>query len=96
MKYVKRRFPADLSVLLQDSKVKVALSDNDAARDVARVCRALDKPVPCVVCGNSITVNAGDLEVVRAYLRGDISVENYRHRMPVDFFGYTGDIYHRQ
>lgn len=83
-----------LSQALSGNVVTLGMYDRDSARDVARVCRALGVPVK--VTGKNLEVSAKHLQTVRAYLRGEIDVRDYRENMPTNFYGWRDSIYVRQ
>lgn len=83
-----------LAQALGGDVVTMGMYDSDSARDVARVCRAMSVPVR--VRGKNLEVPARSLETVRAYLRGEIDVRDYRENMPTSFYAWKGSIYERQ
>ena len=83
-----------LAQALSGDTITLGMYDRDSARDVARVCRAM--AVPVRISGKNLDVPARSLETVRAYLRGEIDVSNYRENMPTSFYAWKGSIYERQ
>lgn len=86
----------DIARALSGEKVTIAMSDADAAHDVRRVFKSLNPPIKVAVSGRNVVVPGYAVEKVRSYLRGEISVNEYRDRMPEDYYSWKGDIYQRQ
>ena len=94
-----RYIPVQESVLpIGADSISVAMPDDDAARDVVRVMKALGVQGVVKSGRNTLRVSARSLSVVRKYLRGEIDPRMYRRRMPSDFYGESREssIYERQ
>jgi hypothetical protein len=78
--------------------ISMSMPDDDAARDVVRVMKALGVQGVVKSGRNTLRVSARSLSVVRKYLRGEIDPRMYRRNMPSDFYGESRDasIYERQ